>query len=166
MERKDLEELRAKVSCGAVLETSGWKIDSKESSRRAVKYRRGEREIVIVTHGGKGWFDPMSDAKGDVFSLSTHLNGSDFVEALEQVSELVGFVPCQPVWRKPFRDKTVSIRHNAMECQTLHQTQFSDMALSQRGPLYPLRSSPPSHCPRLHPRRPVWQSMGGAQRPN
>ena len=108
MERKELENLRDKVSCSAVLETDGWKMDRKESSRRAVKYRRGEGEIVIVTHSGKGWFDPMSDAKGDVFGLSTHLNGSDFVEALEQVSELVGFVPCQPVWRKPFRDKTVS----------------------------------------------------------
>ena len=67
MERKDLEDLRDKVSCSAVLETDGWKMDRKESSKRAAKYRRGEGEIVIVTHHGKGWFDPMSDAKGDVF---------------------------------------------------------------------------------------------------
>ena len=108
MERKELENLRDKVSCSAVLETDGWKMDRKESSKRAVKYRRGEGEIVIVTHAGKGWFDPMSDAKGDVFGLSEHLNGFGFVEALEHVSELVGFVPSQPVWKKPFRDKTVS----------------------------------------------------------
>jgi Protein of unknown function (DUF3991)/Toprim-like len=108
MERKDLEELRDKVPCGAILETSGWKLDAKESSKRAVKYRRGDGEIVIVTHAGKGWFDPMSEAKGDVFGLSELLGGIGFVEALERVGELVGFVPSQPVWKKPFRDRTVS----------------------------------------------------------
>jgi Protein of unknown function (DUF3991)/Toprim-like len=116
MERKDLEDLRDKVSCGAVLENDGWKIDRKESSQRAVKYRRGEGEIVIVTHGGKGWFDPMSDAKGDVFALSEHLGSCGFVEALERVSELVGFVPSQPVWKKPIHDKTatsVAMRWNS-----------------------------------------------------
>jgi hypothetical protein len=108
MERKDLEDLRDKVSCSAVLETDGWKMDRKESSKGAVKYRRGVGEIVIVTHHGKGWFDPMSDAKGDVFGLSKHLGSFGFVEALERVGELVGFVAAQPVWEKPFRDKTFS----------------------------------------------------------
>jgi Protein of unknown function (DUF3991)/Toprim-like len=108
MERKDLEDLRDKVSCSAVLETDGWKLDAKESTRHAVKYRRCIGEIVIVTHAGKGWFDPMSDAKGDVFALSEHLGSLGFVEALERVGELVGFVPSQPVWTKPCRDKTVS----------------------------------------------------------
>ena len=119
MERKDLEDLRDKVPCGAVLETEGWKIDRKESSKRAVKYRRGEGEIVIVTHGGKGWFDPMSDAKDDVFRLSEHLGSFSFVAALKRISELVGFVPSQPVWRKPFRDKPVSsvtARWNSRPC--------------------------------------------------
>jgi Protein of unknown function (DUF3991)/Toprim-like len=116
MERKDLEALRDKVPCSAVLETEGWKIDRNESTKRAIKYRRGEGEIVIVTHAGKGWFDPLSDAKGDVFDLSRHLKDSGFVEALERVSELIGFVPLQPVWRRPFRDKTassVTMRWNA-----------------------------------------------------
>jgi Protein of unknown function (DUF3991)/Toprim-like len=108
MERKDLEDLRDKVSCSAVLETDGWKMDRKESSKGAAKYRRGKGEIAIVTHSGKGWFDPMSDAKGDVFALSEHLGSCGFVEALERVSELVGFVPSQPVWKKPIHDKTVS----------------------------------------------------------
>jgi Toprim-like/Protein of unknown function (DUF3991) len=108
MERKDLETLRDKVSCGAVLESDGWKIDSKESSKRAVKYRRSAGEIVIVTHGGKGWFDPMSEAKGDVFGLSRHLENTGFVEAKNRVSELVGFVPSQPVWKKPFRETNIS----------------------------------------------------------
>lgn len=108
MERKDLDDLRDKVPCGAVLETDGWKIDRNESSKGAVKYRRGKGEIVIVTHAGKGWFDPMSDAKGDVFGLSEHLGSFGFVKALERVSELVGFVPSQPVWKKPFRQRNIS----------------------------------------------------------
>ncbi len=108
MKRKDLEALRDKVSCSAVLEADGWMLDAKESTKRAVKYRRGEGEIVIVTHAGKGWFDPMSEAKGDVFGLSEHLGNFGFVDALERVSELVGFALSQPVWRKPFRDKSVS----------------------------------------------------------
>ena len=40
----------------------------KESTRKAVKYRRGG-DIIIVIHDGNGWFDALSDAKGDVFSL-------------------------------------------------------------------------------------------------
>ncbi len=108
MERKYLEELRDKVSCGAVLENDGWKIDRKESSKGAVKYRRGVGEIVIVTHHGKGWFDPMSEAKGDVFGLSKHLGNFGFVEALERVGELVGFATSQPVWKKPCRERNIS----------------------------------------------------------
>jgi hypothetical protein len=106
MERKDVEILRDKVSCGAVLESDGWKLDLKESSKRAAKYRRGQGEIIIVTHRGKGWFASMSQTKGDVFALSEHLSGCGFVDALEYVSELVGFVASQPVWKKPVRENT------------------------------------------------------------
>ncbi len=58
MEKAELEELRGKVACGAVLETAGFAVDLKESTRRAVKYRRGD-EIIIVIHDGQGWFDPL-----------------------------------------------------------------------------------------------------------
>ena len=68
MEKAELEELREKVNCGAVLETAGFAVDLKESTRKAVKYRRGD-DIIIVIHEGKGWFDPLSEAKGDVFRL-------------------------------------------------------------------------------------------------
>jgi Protein of unknown function (DUF3991) len=43
-----------------------------------------------------------------VFGLSEYLGSLGFVEALDHVRDLVGFVPCQPVWKKPFRDKAVS----------------------------------------------------------
>lgn len=56
MERQEIERIRDKVSCGAVLEQAGFQIDVRQSIRRAVKYRRGG-EIAIVTHAGRGWFD-------------------------------------------------------------------------------------------------------------
>jgi hypothetical protein len=43
-------------------------MDVKESTRRAVKFRRGS-EIIIVTHEGRAGSIPLSDAKGDVFAL-------------------------------------------------------------------------------------------------
>lgn len=103
MEKRDIDELRGKVPCAAVLEKTGFKIDLKESTRKAVKYRRGDGEIVIVIHGGAGWFDPMSEAKGDVFSLAEHLGADSFPAALKQVADLVGFTPSQPAWKRPTR---------------------------------------------------------------
>ncbi|WP_199500207.1 DUF3991 and toprim domain-containing protein [Methylovirgula sp. 4M-Z18] len=108
MEKHELEELRDRVPCAAVLERAGFTIDRKESTRRAVKYRRGG-EIVIVIHAGRGWFNPLSDAKGDVFSLLAHLEGLSFVAALERIASLVGFVRKEPVWmRAPRRIDSLS----------------------------------------------------------
>jgi hypothetical protein len=99
MEKRELEDLRDRVSCAAVLEQAGFAVDVKESTRRAVKYRRGA-EIIIVIHQGRGWFDPLSDAKGDVFSLVEHLDGVSFVESLNQVAALVSFAVDEPVWTR------------------------------------------------------------------
>lgn len=99
MEKKDIEELRAKVACAAVLEKEAWKIDLKESTRRALKYRR-DADIIIVIHDGRGWFDPLSPAKGDVFDLAEHLGASGFPDACNRVAALVGFVPTIPVWKR------------------------------------------------------------------
>jgi len=107
MKRRDIEEIRERVGCGAVLETSGFAIDLKESTRRAVKYRRGG-EIVIVTHEGQGWFDPLSDGKGDVFSLVAHVDGGGFLEALDRVAGLIGFRSVEPARAKQTPTKTVT----------------------------------------------------------
>lgn len=98
MEKKDIKELRSKVACAAVLENDGWKIDLKESTRRALKYRSGA-DIIIVIHEGRGWFDPLSPAKGDVFDLAKHLGAGGFPEACDRVAALVGFVVTAPVWK-------------------------------------------------------------------
>ncbi|NSZ66503.1 DUF3991 and toprim domain-containing protein (plasmid) [Agrobacterium tumefaciens] len=108
MEKQKLKELRDQVPCAALLEQSGFAIDVKESTRKALKYRRGA-EIVIVIHGGRGWFDPLSDAKGDVFGLAEHLDGVTFVEALDRVADLVGVIATDPAWSRPDRKLAHSI---------------------------------------------------------
>ncbi len=100
MKREELEALRAKVSCEAVLERAGYQIDLKESTRRAVKYRRGS-DIIIVTHAGRGWFDPLSDEKGDVFGLAMFLDRIHFPSAVEAVASLIGFQLSRSEWTSP-----------------------------------------------------------------
>ncbi|MDN5926182.1 MAG: DUF3991 and toprim domain-containing protein [Hyphomicrobiales bacterium] len=102
MEKADIEDLRSRVGCEAVLETGGFAADLKESTRKAVKYRR-DADIIIVIYEGRGWFDPLSDAKGDVYSLVQHLDGCDFLEAFVQVASLVGFEPSRPQWQRQSR---------------------------------------------------------------
>lgn len=104
MEKQDIEELRGRVPCAAVLDSAGWAVDLKESTKRAVKYRRGDA-IIIVIHDGRGWFDPLSDAKGDVYSLAAYLDDGGFAQALEHVRSLVGFVPTEPAWERPSRGR-------------------------------------------------------------
>lgn len=103
MEKHQIENLRGRVTCAVMLEAAGFALDLHESTRRALKYRRGG-EIVIVTHEGRGWFDPLSDAKGDVFALVAHLHGDSFPEALDRVAGLVGARASAPVWRRPRGD--------------------------------------------------------------
>ncbi|WP_141342483.1 DUF3991 and toprim domain-containing protein [Bradyrhizobium sp. USDA 3458] len=106
MNKRAIEELREKVGCAALLEKDGWKVDLKESTRRAIKYRR-DTNIIIVIHQGRGWFDPLSPAKGDVFSLAEHLGADGFLEACDRVADVVGFVPAAPApaWQRPARPK-------------------------------------------------------------
>ena len=62
--------------------------------QRCLKYRGGAGEIVIVTHGGAGWWDPNSDAKGDVFRLVQHLEPSlNFGQVRKMLRPLAGVRP-------------------------------------------------------------------------
>jgi hypothetical protein len=93
----EIEELREKVHCAVVLERTlpCWKLDRKESTKLSLKYRRGKGEILIVSHAGRGWWDPTSDAKGDVFRLVQKLEpGLSFGDARQRVQALAGLSPC------------------------------------------------------------------------
>lgn len=104
MNRTDIERLKDSVGCAAVLESVDFAIDKQESTQRAVKFRRGG-EIIIVTHEGRGWFDPLSDAKGDVFTLVSHLSAVGFAEAAERVAELIGYQTTEPAWERQSGDR-------------------------------------------------------------
>ena len=95
----ELELFRQGVNCAAVLErmAGGWRLDVRESTRRALKYRRGEGEIIIVNHDGRGWWDATGSAKGDVFNLVQHLNPSlNFGAVRKMLRSFVGVVPAYP----------------------------------------------------------------------
>lgn len=104
MKREDIEQLREQASCAVALEQAGFAIDRKESTRRAIKYRR-DGEIIIVTHEGKGWFDPLSERKGDVFALMRWLQPGDFPATLAAVGTLAGIAPSHSIWRRQVRDR-------------------------------------------------------------
>ena len=100
---KDIEWLKASVSCAVLLERLPpvWRLDRAESSRASLKYRRGEGEIVIVNHNGRGWWDPLSEAKGDIFTLAQHLQpGLSFNEARHVLREFAGIAPTFPEFRR------------------------------------------------------------------
>ncbi len=89
----ELVDLRARVDCRAVLEAAGWELDARDSTRRAAKYRQGAGRIVIVTHEGRGWFDPLNDRRGDVLALAQHVWGGTLGHARKALRPLAGIAP-------------------------------------------------------------------------
>jgi len=111
---KDIEWLKASVSCAVLLERLPpvWRLDRAESSRASLKYRRGEGEIMIVNHDRRGWWDPLSDRKGDIFTLIQHIEpGLSFKEARNVLREFAGVGPTFPeaVWVRQARVSDLSV---------------------------------------------------------
>ena len=108
MSDPEIEDLRDRVHCAVVLERTPppWKLDRKESTKLSLKYRRGKGEILIVSHGGKGWWDPTSDAKGDVFGLVQRLEpGINFGHVRKRLREFAGLSPGFPIAERAGRRK-------------------------------------------------------------
>lgn len=103
MRDPELDELRAKVDCRTVLERDGWKLDAPESTTHAVKFRNGPAQIIIVTHEGRGWFDPINDQRGDVLALAQRLTGGNFGHARRALRPLAGIAP---TLTPTFRDRS------------------------------------------------------------
>ena len=122
---KDIERIKASVSCAVLLERLPpvWRLDRAESSRASLKYRRGEGEILIVNHGGRGWWDPLSEAKGDIFNLARHLEpGLTFPEARRMLCAFVGIAPAYPEVLRTRRTRTapgLAVAGRWEKCQPL-----------------------------------------------
>ena len=104
----EIEQLKAGVNCATLLERigRGYALDQKESSRAHLKYRRGAGEIIIINHDGKGWWDPGSNAKGDVFSRAQHLDPSlNFGRVRGLLRQMVGMAPSYPIADRQPKDK-------------------------------------------------------------
>ena len=116
---EEIQHLKASVSCAALLERLPpvWRLDRAESTHRSLKYRRGEAEIVIVNHDGRGWWDPLSEAKGDIFNLVQHLDpGLGFGAARHMLLGFVGILPSFPATLRARRTR-VSPLHVAARWQ-------------------------------------------------
>ena len=95
----EIETFRREVSCATLLEQfpPPWCLDRGESTRHALKYRRGAGEILIVNHDQRGWWDPHSAAKGDVCALVQHLDRTlNFGQVRQILRRFVGMAPNFP----------------------------------------------------------------------
>ena len=116
-----LRLFRGSVNGAAVLEgmVGGW----------ALKYRRNKGEVLIVIHDGRGWWDPLSQAKGDIFDLVQYLDrGLNFGQVRQVLQRFVGVAPTYPTAIRTKRG---------------------------RGPNRPPRERW-TKLPRLHPGSPAW----------
>ena len=131
----EIEELRDKVHCAVVLERTPppWKLDRKESTKLSLKYRRGKGEILIVSHAGRGWWDPTSDAKGDVFRLVQKLEpGLSFGHVRKRLREFAGLSPSFPsADRAGRRQGSGQIRRQPLGRAKASVARLADLALSQ-----------------------------------
>ena len=95
----EIETLKRDVSCATLLERlpPPWTLDKRESTRQALKYRRGNGEILIVNHDQRGWWDPHGDARGDVCTLVQHLDRSlHFGHVRQVLRRFAGVAPSFP----------------------------------------------------------------------
>lgn len=133
---KDVEWLKANVSCAVVLERLPpvWRLDRTESSRASLKYRRAPNEILIVNHDGRGWWDPLGDAKGDIFSLVQHLEpGLTFPEARRLLRDFAGIAPAFPEALKARRPASgVAVAERWERCQPLSRGSPAWLYLSEQ----------------------------------
>ena len=134
----ELDLFRTTINCATLLErlAPGWRLDRRESTRRALKYRRAKGEILIINHDGRGWWDPLSAAKGDIFDLVQFLDPSlTFGQVCQVLRPFVGIAPTFPEALRPAK-RTAPDRPLAERWQSR---------------------------PRLRPDSPTWRYLTGAR---
>lgn len=103
-DQDEIAALRQSVHCSVILEREGWRIDPVESTRHALKYRRGSGEILIVNHDDRGWWNPLGVEKGDCFTLIQFLHPEmNFGHVRKELRAIAGVSPSYPVAPAPAR---------------------------------------------------------------
>jgi len=101
-QRDELQAFRDSIDCSTVLEKAGFRLDREATAQRSarnLKFRRGDGEIVIVNHEGKGWWSPGdSTSKGDVIKLMQFLHpGLNLGHVRRELRDMVGLAPTYEV---------------------------------------------------------------------
>ena len=163
MSDPEIEELRDKVHCAVVLERTPppWKLDRKESTKLSLKYRRGKGEILIVSHGGKGWWDPTSDAKGDVFGLVQRLEpGINFGHVRKRLREFAGLPPSFPIAERAGRrenpERPVAERWAERKAVWPNSSTWRHLALKRWFPRAVIEAASTARVLREGPRGSAW----------
>jgi len=158
MDRKGIEEIRARVSCVTVFQRAGFVRDESESSRNAVKFRRGA-EVFIVNHQGAGWFDPLSERKGDIFALVMLLEAISFPTAVRRLEALTGLdrtVPTSPaVTPRPY-SASIDIRWSGRLALTLGSPNYRYLSEGRGLPHSILRTATAAGLIRQGPHGSAW----------
>ena len=123
----------------------GWRLDQRESTKRAPKYRRGEGEIIIVNHDGRGWWDATGSAKGDVFNLIQRLNPSLNFGAVRKVLRAFVGIPQPSCWPNAARSLDVRSPNDRRPSDGLHDRRFG--RVTRRGYSRGSRRSSPAGPP-------------------
>jgi hypothetical protein len=93
---EELDHFRATITCDTILLNAGWRRDEQESTRNSPKFRRGAGEIIILSHKNRGWWDPTSQAKGDIFAITQHIWGGTFGDVRIRLRAISGTAPHRP----------------------------------------------------------------------
>lgn len=152
---EEVDLLRRSVSCAVILEQAGWRLDATASTKRALKYRRGPAEILIVSHEDKGWWNPLGDEKGDCFDLVQFLEPElNFGHVRKRLRQIAGVVPSrQPADRgRPTHrsdpDVAPDVRWQTKPALTPSKPAWTYLADERRLPADILRAASAQDCVR------------------
>lgn len=102
---QDRQTILGGVSCASLLEDHGFLLVKEKSTRNSLKYRKDDTHIII-THQGKGWWNPGAsrgtpEGSGDAFTLLRFLEPDlRWFEVCQTLGRYVGVEPAGAVFVK------------------------------------------------------------------
>lgn len=132
--RQDIDHIRQSVHCAVLLEKNGFKLDPKESSKKHLKYKNNG-QTIIVSHEGRGWWNPHGTDKGDVLALQKMFyKDMSFLEVVDSLISFAGILPTFPEVLQKKKDKPPVSSKDILEKKLLQQnTECWDYLSKKRG---------------------------------